>query len=92
MPKKVLERREKLILVAAEQENKRLHEDLEQRNRDISQLEKENRSLREILEQRNRDIEERNREISQLEEQNERLRGMVQAAREGMFSIIERLE
>ena len=92
MPKKVLERREKLILVATEQENKRLHEDLEQRNRDISQLERENKSLREIVEQRNRDIEERNREISQLEEQNERLRGMVQAAREGMFSIIERLE
>jgi hypothetical protein len=99
MPKKVLDRRGELILVATEQENKRLHEDLEQRSRDISQLERENRSLREIVEQRNRDveqrnrdIEERNREISQLEEENERLRGIVQAAREGMFSIIEGLE
>ena len=52
-PKKVLERRDELILVAAyddkiamvEEENKRLHEDVEQRDRKIAQLEEK---LREI--------------------------------------------
>ena len=71
-PKKVSDRRGEMILVATEQEKKRLYEDLKQRNRDIWQLERENKSLKEIIEQRNR-------EISQLQEQNERLRGIVHA-------------
>eukprot|EP00984_Skeletonema_dohrnii_P016360 scaffold7259_cov77-Skeletonema_dohrnii-CCMP3373.AAC.2 len=58
MPKKVLERRDELALVAtydekiamAEEESERLHEDLEQRDRKITQLEEENKRLRGMVE------------------------------------------
>ncbi len=57
VPKKVLERRNELILMAAyddkiavvKQGNKRLHEDVEHRDRMITQLEKENKRLKGIV-------------------------------------------
>lgn len=57
VPKKVMERRDQLILVAAyddkiarlEEENERLHEDVEQRDRKIAQLEEDNKRLRGVV-------------------------------------------
>uniref|UniRef100_A0A7S2LV38 Uncharacterized protein n=1 Tax=Skeletonema marinoi TaxID=267567 RepID=A0A7S2LV38_9STRA len=58
MPKKVLERRDELALVAVyddkiamvEEEKKRIQEDVESRKRKITQLEEENKRLRGIVE------------------------------------------
>ena len=58
MPKKVLERRDELALVAAydekiamaEEESERLNEDLEERDRKFTQLEEENKRLRGMVE------------------------------------------
>eukprot|EP00984_Skeletonema_dohrnii_P027305 scaffold16837_cov82-Skeletonema_dohrnii-CCMP3373.AAC.2 len=91
MPMEVMKSREKLILGAyddeiamAETEIKMLREDVEQRERNFTQLEEENERLKEEnkgaeeeIKMLREEVEQRNRKITQLEEENKRLSKIV---------------
>jgi len=72
MPKKVLERRDELALVAAYDEK-------------IAMVGDESNRILRILKKRLReDVEERDRKITKLEEENKRLRGIVESVRKSL--------
>eukprot|EP00985_Skeletonema_marinoi_P000024 scaffold8_cov142-Skeletonema_marinoi.AAC.17 len=87
MPMEVMKSREELIVMAyddkiamAEEEIKMLREDVEQRERNFTQVEEEkerlkeeNKGAEEEIKMLREDLEQRDRKITQLEEENERL-------------------